>query len=177
MSLKDILDVLKNEMEGFPQIVRVRRQHIWEDALRVFSKKDFKTCCNISVHFIGEEAADEGGPRREFLRLLVDSIRETSGILEGSQGEKKSFSLNPLLMSTKAYFYAGQMVGTSLQQGGPGLRCLVSALYFYIAGKLEDMKITKDDITDPFTVERIAKVIHVYNTKMIKTWNTLCLNQ
>ena len=39
------------------QIVRVRRRHLWSDALRPFSKKDFLPGTLLSVHFIGEEAA------------------------------------------------------------------------------------------------------------------------
>ena len=62
------------------QIARVRRHHLWSDALRTFSKKDFLPGTLLSVHFIGEEAADLGGPRREFLRLLLRSLVVESGV-------------------------------------------------------------------------------------------------
>ena len=65
------------------QVVRVRRKHIWSDALRAFAKADFKAGVLLSVHFIGEEAVDMGGPRRELLRLLMRSLATESGILTG----------------------------------------------------------------------------------------------
>jgi len=48
------------------QIIRVRRKHLWEDTVRSISKNAFKQNHSLKVHFIGEEAEDEGGPRRKF---------------------------------------------------------------------------------------------------------------
>ena len=75
-------------------VVRVRRRHIWKDALRAFAKHDFMAGVLISVHFIGEEAADMGGLRREFLRLLMRSLITESGVLTGSD-KRKVFSSSP----------------------------------------------------------------------------------
>ena len=44
------------------QMVRVRTRHIWSDALPSFSKKEFLPGSLLNEHFIGEEAADLGGP-------------------------------------------------------------------------------------------------------------------
>lgn len=85
------------------QVVRVRRRHIWKDALRALSKAHFLAGVLLSVHFIGEEAADMGGPRREFLRLLMRSLATESGVLAGSD-RRKVFFLQSLTCDPKGVF-------------------------------------------------------------------------
>ena len=56
-------------------IIRVRRNHLVEDALSEVSrqlKKDlFKP---LRVHFIGEEGIDAGGVKKEFFQLLMAQL-------------------------------------------------------------------------------------------------------
>lgn len=56
-------------------IVRVRRNHLVEDAMdeisRQFKKDLFKP---LRVHFIGEEGIDAGGVKKEFFQLLVTEL-------------------------------------------------------------------------------------------------------
>lgn len=46
--------------------VFVRRKHVWKDTVRAFSKPSFDCHKSLSVIFVGEEAMDVGGPKREF---------------------------------------------------------------------------------------------------------------
>ena len=69
-------------------IVNVRRRHIWEDSCRCLQRKRFSRSAIISVCFAddfgnSEGAVDIGGPRREFLRLVVKAANEHSGIFGG----------------------------------------------------------------------------------------------
>ena len=69
-------------------IVNVRRRHIWEDSCRCLQRESFSPKATISVCFAddfgnSEGAVDIGGPRREFLRLLVKAANEHSGIFGG----------------------------------------------------------------------------------------------
>lgn len=132
------------------QIVRVRRRHLWSDALRTFSKKDFLPGTLLSVHFIGEEAADLGGPRREFLRLLLRSLVVESGVLTGCD-TRKVFTSNPLL-------------ATSLIQGGPGLKCLSPAMYTYFCGDVQMCRSLLDveDIPGGEVQQKVKKVQCTY---------------
>ena len=61
--------------------ITVRRNHILEDAFVAirssFEKKHIRVC------FIGEPDIDEGGPRREFLMLLMGAVGNRSSLLEG----------------------------------------------------------------------------------------------
>lgn len=61
-------------------IVNIRRGHIWEDSCRCLQRKRFCPNAIISVCFAddfgnSEGAVDIGGPRREFLRLLVKAAQ------------------------------------------------------------------------------------------------------
>ena len=58
------------KMQDDAQVLRIRRNHIWPDALRGISKPTFDRVAPISIWFLGEEAADAGGPHHEFLCLL-----------------------------------------------------------------------------------------------------------
>ena len=55
------------------QRIVVRRNHLWEDALKRFkSGLDFRKY--VRVLFVGEPAVDDGGPLREFLHLLMGKL-------------------------------------------------------------------------------------------------------
>ena len=69
--------------------ITVRRQNILEDMMRAMEG----TCMDseakyLDVRFLAEPAVDEGGPTREFLRLLMKSI-DTNGLyLDGPPGHR-----------------------------------------------------------------------------------------
>ena len=46
--------------------ITIRRNHIWRDAVRAMSRSSFDPSRCVQVTFIGEQAVDDGGPRREF---------------------------------------------------------------------------------------------------------------
>ena len=61
--------------------VKVRRTHIWGDSMKVFRRVDLKK--RLKVTFIGEAGVDNGGPRREYLRLVMAVMVEQSHLLDG----------------------------------------------------------------------------------------------
>ena len=159
-SLETVLRRFQNEKvddkDDF-QIVRVRRKRIWEDTLRAVTKNNFRCNVQLKVHFIGEEAEDEGGPLREFLRLAVGELCEHSGVLQGPDS-RKTFSNNPLLLEQGAYYCAGIIAGISLQQGGPGLNCLSHAMYDYLLDGTASATPELDDVADHDIKMKIEKV-------------------
>ncbi len=60
------------------QHLRVRRSHIFSDALRQFSKDSFNCSKLLRVRFIGEAAVDDGGPRRELFHLVIQEMFKSS---------------------------------------------------------------------------------------------------
>lgn len=72
--------------------INVVREDIFDCAMRAFRRQRFNPAAKIDVIFLdadgtGEGAADEGGPTREFLRLLMSSLH-TSHIFEGPDWNK-----------------------------------------------------------------------------------------
>ena len=76
--------------------INVRHSHIWEDACRYLSRKKFDAKAVISVKFADDDgssegAIDAGGPRKEFLCLLLKAANEQSGIFQGKLDERVLF--------------------------------------------------------------------------------------
>lgn len=70
--------------------IYISRANVWTTALRAFKRPNFSESCNMlyvtfasDEHEAEEDAADLGGPRREFFRLLVKAIFQDSGAFEG----------------------------------------------------------------------------------------------
>lgn len=85
---KDILQELAMQIQ--PNNIsrfNINRRNVWDGACRGFRRSTFSPSNTLLVKFtddsgLSEEAADQGGPRREFLRLLMDAIQNSS-IFEG----------------------------------------------------------------------------------------------
>ena len=86
--------------------------------------------------FIGESGVDDGGPRREFCKLLMQAIK-SSEVLEGKENSA-CFSHDMHFLAAKQYFIAGKAVALSICHGGTGLHCLSNATYQFIAKGLCD---------------------------------------
>ena len=108
--------------------ILVRRSHIWQDAVRAFSRTSFDPHKCIRITFIGEEAVDDGGPRREFLSLAVQELAEDGNIFQGPQ-HSRFLVHNVQALASRKFYYAGLLVAN----GGPGLTCLAEALYTYLS--------------------------------------------
>ena len=73
--------VITSEDNEDVQRLHIRRSHVFLDALRQFSKRSFDVSKMLQVRFVGEQAVDEGGPRREFFYLLTHEIFKSSFLL------------------------------------------------------------------------------------------------
>jgi len=78
-------------------MINVCRQNVMDGAVRAFARRGFTPEAKLSVIFMddfnqAEGAVDEGGPQREFFRLLMVALKESS-LFTGSQN-KKNVSLN-----------------------------------------------------------------------------------
>ena len=72
-------------------IINVDRHNVLDGALRAFRRATFRPWRRPSVKFSGEDAIDEGGPRREFFRLLVTALNK----LPVFEGPLQARSLSP----------------------------------------------------------------------------------
>lgn len=161
-------NILKNHFETIPiddagheefNNIHIRRNHIWNDALRAISKASFNPLAPIHVTFIGEAGIDEGGPRREFFSLTLSKMAEDSTIFHGPT-RARSFVRNLEGIRKRKFFLAGMFVALSLANGGQGLDCLSETVYSYLCYGLCSGKIVSnvDDIADDLIKEHLLKV-------------------
>ena len=81
MSAQDVVKTL-HEQVITDKIARfnICRLTIWDGTMRAMRRKSLGPDCTIMVQFTGmdnnqEGAIDQGGPRREFMRLLLQYLR------------------------------------------------------------------------------------------------------
>lgn len=93
VSAKEILSGLASVIDSASTSrFNINRTNILDGAFRGFSRKSFHPENRITVKFADddgtfEEAVDLGGPRREFLRLLIQAL-EQSPVFEGMEGQR-----------------------------------------------------------------------------------------
>ena len=136
--------------------ITVRRTHIWEDSLRLFRRIDASK--TLRVTFLGEAGVDDGGPRREYLRLLMSAISNQGHLLTGPPSCKVPLH-NTLALSNGCFHKIGVFIVMSLSQGGPGPTFFSSSVVDYLFGGTAAVKACIDDIPDEEVCEKLHKVI------------------
>lgn len=85
-NVTSILGTIASQLDPGPppqaNSIMVMRDTVLESAFRAFRRQRFSPQHRLTVTFVdcdgtGEGAVDDGGPTREFLRLLVVSIRDS----------------------------------------------------------------------------------------------------
>ena len=68
--------------------ITIRRNNVLEDTLRTMkTSTDLDlNAKHVEVIFLGEPAIDEGNPKREFFRLLMQSIDASGILMDGAPG-------------------------------------------------------------------------------------------
>ncbi|XP_034566721.1 uncharacterized protein LOC117831916 [Notolabrus celidotus] len=119
--------------------IQVRRGDLLNSTLESVRRPSFCFRTTPIISFTGEETDGQEGPLREFFRLTLLELQQTS-VFQGFPGRLfLTFDLSAL--EDRKYYEAGVLVGWSLAQGGPGPCCLHPALYQWMCGQspsLED---------------------------------------
>ncbi|XP_034551786.1 G2/M phase-specific E3 ubiquitin-protein ligase-like [Notolabrus celidotus] len=171
LSREEIAGLLKAHSErvvsaGTRQ-VHISRANVWITALRPFKRPSFVESHDmLYVKFASDEqdaeedAADFGGPRREFFRLLVKAIFQDSGAFEGTPNGCAP-RLNILHLQQGVYRTIGRMMSTIIVQGGEPPAFLSPHVVDYIvSGDVLQVHVTLDNIGDPGLRENLKKVKH-----------------
>ena len=136
---------LKNGLDDPCQYVTVRRKHIWSDVKRCFSKEYTNVSLPLRVIFVGEPAADQGGPKREFFRLSLSSaVADPSLFTEHNYCKVPIHNTAALLQ--KHYKFVGFLISMSIVQGGPGPMCFPSWVFDYLVHGFESVQVEVNDI-------------------------------
>ena len=132
----------------------IRRQNLLKQALEQLGdmeEKDFQN--RISVHFIGEEGIDEGGPTRE----LFTEIFTQTGLID----EVGTFKRDQMKLDNREYYMLGKIVAYAILHGHPGPRFLSKTTLDYILELKEpspDDIYKEDDIKDTAALAALTDV-------------------
>ena len=74
-------------MDGRRNVVNVTREEVLDGARRGFRRATFNNKHTLSVKFSGEAGIDDGGPTREFMRLVLKALLD-SHLFEGRENCK-----------------------------------------------------------------------------------------
>lgn len=120
----------------------ISRKFVYSSTLRAIQRSTFSYSNPLRVTFSGEEAVDTGGPKREFLRLLMREIAQ-SAIFHGAW-----LSHDLGLLTSKQYELAGKLIAWSVLQGGPGPKCMSRDAFLLLQGISPDKKCLMETLAD-----------------------------
>ncbi|XP_035502496.2 uncharacterized protein LOC118317692 [Scophthalmus maximus] len=146
--------------------VQVRRRDLLRGALKVVRRPGFSFSTTPVISFSGEEADGHEGPLREFFRLTLLELQQSS-IFEGRPG-RAFLTYDLTALEDGKYYEAGVLIGWSLAQGGPGPRCLHPALFQLMCGhnpSSEDFSWT--DIADADVQIRLQQLHSCTDVKLL----------
>ncbi|XP_035990305.1 G2/M phase-specific E3 ubiquitin-protein ligase-like [Fundulus heteroclitus] len=164
----DVTAILKNMSSQLvpgppPQSnsIMVMRETILDSAFRAFRRQRFSPTHRLDVTFVdcdgtGEGAVDDGGPSREFLRLLVVAIRD-SKYFSGPE-DSKNLSLVSQGVENGDYTLLGKMVSVALVHGGIRPRFFSSRLYTAL-GCRPTPPVNLDEVDDYDLKEKLQKIL------------------
>ncbi|KAL6489246.1 hypothetical protein MHYP_G00029870 [Metynnis hypsauchen] len=133
------------------------RSDVWDGAVRGFQRSTYSDNNDMFIKFNDdagclEEGLDTGGPRREFLTLLMSHLRNRP-IFDGPP-ENRYLVCNSRAARDDEYFLAGKMLAVSIVHGGPAPHFLSKNLVNHIIGN-PSFSATVEDVKD----EEIGKVL------------------
>ncbi|XP_050961083.1 uncharacterized protein LOC127162333, partial [Labeo rohita] len=161
-STEDILLELGKEINyNLSCRFNINRKNILDGAFRAFGRKSYDPFRRISVRFSDEcgnfeEAVDLGGPRREFLSLLMEEI-EKSAVLAGPDG-CKNLALDSVAVREDRYYLVGKAIAVSMVHGGPSPGFFSSTLFECISNG--QVSPTIEDVNDLDLQAKIKKISH-----------------
>ena len=114
------------------QLITVRRRHIWSDTKQVFSKPYANLVLPVKVVFVGEQAEDEGGPKREFFRLALAAATSDPALFSGPC-DRRVVQHNTTALLRKEFRHVENLISMSIIQGGPGPMCFAPWIYDHLS--------------------------------------------
>lgn len=100
----------------------------------------------LHVRFIGEEAVDEGGPRREFFHLLLQEIFKSSYFVGFPANVVPVHNIEAVVKNIN--FIIGKMLSTSIIQGGEAPAYFARPVADYLVFNRVESAVNLDDISD-----------------------------
>ena len=141
---------LKFQDDEDKQHIIVSRKFVHNSTIRAISREKFTFFKPLAATFSGEEAVDTGGPKQEYLRLLMSDVGKSS-VFSGVW-----LSHDLMLLHNKQYETAGKLIAWSILQGGPGPRCVLPEIFNLVMDDKVDISTLVDACMDD-KLQRILK--------------------
>lgn len=170
-----LVDVLKEHIASYINVaddpsqrqkISVRRQAIWKGTFRCL-KMPFNFSRGLDVSFVGEGAVDDGGPLREYLRLLLYELGNNCSLFCGPDNCRTAMH-NMSALHKEEYLHVGQCIALSILYNGPGPHFFSDAAANYLLG-IPVIDISHKDIPDPEIIDKVTQVnmLQVHVLKII----------
>ena len=175
-SLKEALEIAANDLYGSSHCtadkqklrINVRRKKVWDNTLQIFkslTKSEFGS--PICVRFVGEEAVDLGGPKREFFSILFQSLEQQRIVVGNSSC--LTFSHDVIAYDEREYEICGNLVALSLLNGCSGSHNFSSSLVNYILHPDRDFtKCEVEEIPEPEMRSKLMEIAQVCEEREFK---------
>ena len=124
-----------NRDEEVCQRINVRRSDVFQDGIHACGRPSFDASKCLKVHFIGEPAVDQGGPRREFFRLFLSEVGQISGMFHGWPDYLSPVS-NLQAVANKTFLTCGKVLASMIVQGGQAPRFSTPIADFIVYGEV-----------------------------------------
>ena len=98
----------------------------------MFSKPYANLVLPVKVVFVGEQAEDEGGPKREFFRLALAAATSDPALFSGPC-DRRVVQHNTTALLRKEFRHVENLISMSIIQGGPGPMCIAPWIYDYLS--------------------------------------------
>ena len=144
--------------------IAVRRRHIWKDAKLALLRGNNVYSRGMSVTFVSEAAVDEGGPTREFFRLVLADVARNNSLFDGSL-ERRVVKHNLLELRGNSYLIVGRLIALSLMYGGPSPQFFARPVAEYLLGASPTA--TVEDVPDKTVRADLIRVCIFYVTKPV----------
>lgn len=166
-TLKDVLiehigkNIYVPEEISLRQIIPVRRREVWKDTLRAMKQPTFSFSKGVNINFVSfsnklEEAVDEGGPTREYFRLLMKALSGNSGLFCG-QENRRTAGHNLSALHKGDYQRVGQCIAMSVLYNGPGPHFFSETVANYLL-HIPITTVPLEDIPDYEVREKVMQV-------------------
>ncbi|XP_041854033.1 G2/M phase-specific E3 ubiquitin-protein ligase-like [Melanotaenia boesemani] len=111
--------------------ITVTRQDLFQRGIKQWSRQKQASPKNLlSVSFIGEDGIDQGALRKEFLTEMVRAIESQFFEGNGETGKNPKYSM--LDYQDCNFKTCGELLATSLAQGGPAPNFLTRWCYHFL---------------------------------------------
>ncbi|CAH0380798.1 unnamed protein product [Bemisia tabaci] len=149
-STDSLLMFFSEKTAKIPLTLHLERKNLFDQTIAFFKSGELKWNCKLLIKFNEEGGFDVGGVTREFLDELMHEIRGNNNLFEGEI--HRSLKYSQKLLSSRVYYYVGQIIVLSLLNGGPGPHCFSPVLYKLLTSDVVQDSLIKENVPNPHFV-------------------------